>query len=416
MVQAKTQRTGDESSARHAGSAAEGPVSPESKTSVRLMSIDALRGFDMFWIIGATGVLRAILKETEHPGLIALRDQFTHVEWEGFAFYDLIFPLFLFLIGASLPFSFAKRLARGESRLALYRQIVSRALILTLLGMTVNGNLLTYDPAKFQITYSVLQVLALGYLVASVIYLNFGPRWRIVITVGMLLGYWLLQAFVPVPGHQVGVFQPQANLGDHLNDWILGDWQGRWRNGWILATLGYGSTAMLGVFAGTLLRSERSEKFKVLALLGLGVACLLLGLLWSGWPAAWYPHITLFGQNWTDWPIWFPIIKVRWTSSYVLFAGGYSYLLLGLFYLVIDVWRIRRWAYFFVVIGANSIFAYLCWQLGRKAFLQISEVLLGGLKIHLSPEIYEPLYLAGGTATLWILLWYLYRNRTFIKV
>ncbi len=416
MVQAETPRPDPQDSSPTPPSAEERPAGQPAEPSARLMSIDALRGFDMFWIIGATGVLRAILKDAEHPWLLALREQLSHVEWEGFAFYDLIFPLFLFLIGASLPFSFAKRLAQGESRLALYRQIFSRALILTLLGMTVNGNLLTYDPAKFQITYSVLQVLALGYLVAALIYLNFGPRWRISLTVAMLLGYWLLQAFVPVPGHQVGVFQPQANLGDHLNDWILGDWQGRWRNGWILAILGYGSTAMLGVFAGSLLRSGRTEKFKVLALLGLGVACLLLGLLWSGWIAAWYPHITLFGKNWTDWPIWFPIIKVRWTSSYVLFAGGYSYLLLGLFYLVIDVWQFRRWASFFVVIGANSIFAYLCWMLGRKAFLQISEVLLGGLKIHLSPEVYEPLYLAGGTATLWILLWYLYRNRTFIKV
>lgn len=382
----------------------------------RIISLDALRGFDMFWIVGGAAILRSLLEDTENPWLRALHTQFTHVEWEGFRFYDLIFPLFLFMMGVAIPLAVNKRLARGDTKGKIYRHLFIRVAVLIVLGMMVNGNLLTYDPSRFQITYSVLQTLALGYMIAVILYLNLKLEWQIVATAGLLVLYWLLLAFVPGPGHQVGVFAPGANLGDWINDWILGDLQGRWRNGWLLASMGYGSVAMTGVFAGRILQAPWAEKRKVSTLAGLGLGCLAVAVVWSGWLAQWLPGLGLFGTSWTEWPVWFPIIKARWTSSYVLYSAGWSFLLLALFYLLIDVWRFRRWTPFFVVIGCNAIFAYMCWNLGRGVFRSAGEVFVGGLRKHLDANVYEALTWAAGFALLWLLLWYLRRNRTLIRV
>lgn len=173
---------------------------------------------------------------------------------------------------------------------------------------------------------------------------------------------------------------------------------------------------MLGVLTGQLLRSGLSGTRKVVWLTVWGILSLGAGLLWSGWVAKWWPQVSGFGCSWTEWPVWCPIIKNRWTSSYVLYAGGWSLLLLAAFYLVIDVLQWRRWAILFVVIGSNSIFAYMCWQLGSGVFRAAAEVLLGGLQKYMSPVWYDSLAWAGAAATLWLLLWYLYRNKTFIRV
>ncbi len=367
----------------------------------------------MFWIVGGGGVIQSLITACNCPSLAWIPPQFEHVPWEGFHFIDLIFPLFLFMIGVSIPYAFAKRLARGDGLGQMYRHIIIRVLILFTLGMMVTGNLLTYDIQKFQI-YSVLQMLALGYLVAAVVFLNLRWPWQIVVTVLMLAVYWALLAFVPCPGHVMGVVKDHCNIGDWLNDWILGDWQGQFRGGWIVGILGHASTAMLGVFAGQLLRSTKTQRSKVLWLGGLGFFCLLAGMFWGGWIARWFPGIVLFDKDWNDWPIWCPIIKNRWTSAYALYAGGWSYLLLALFYLVIDVWGFRRWAFPFIVIGMNALFAYMAWQLGSSAFYRVAEVLLGGLGQYAGP--WQAVILATGAfAFLWLLLWYMYRNKTFIR-
>lgn len=389
-------------------------AAPAGPPSTRLASLDALRGFTMFWIIGGSIIVRQIAKASGHPWLGRLSLQMEHVEWEGFRFIDLIFPLFLFMIGVAIPYSMGKRLARGDGRGRIYGHLAVRVLILVVLGMMVNGSLLSYDPAQFELTYSVLQMLALGYLVAAVLFLNLRLRGQIAATAVMLAGYWALLAFVPGPGHELGKFAPGCNVGDWVTESLVGSWRG-YQVGWILGILGHASTAMLGVFAGQLLRSSLSGARKVQWLLLWGLASLAAGLFWSGWVAEQWPELNLFGCRWTEWPVWFPIIKNRWTSSYVLYAGGWSLLLLALFYLVIDVWGLRRWALPFVVIGSNSIFAYMCWQLGSGVFRQAAEVFLGGLRPYLGQAWYEPIAWAGATAVLWLLLWYLYRNKTFIR-
>lgn len=361
----------------------------------RLVSLDALRGFDMFWIAGGAAIIRAATAGTQHPTLLALRQQFEHVAWEGFRFYDLIFPLFLFMIGVAIPLALSKRRARGDSLATIYRHIVLRVAVLVVLGMMINGNLLSLSPREFHLSYSVLQMLALGYLVGCAGYLHLPVRGQIVATVGLLVGYWALQTFVPVPGHGAGVYKDQALFGDWLNNQILGAWQTRWRLGWILGIMTHGATAMLGVLAGQLITSPRRPRSKVLLLVAAGLGCLAAGWVWS---------------------YQFPIIKVRWTSTFVLWAGGWSFLLLAVFYLVIDVWGWRRWTLPLVVIGANSIFVYMAWGLCSGAFKMVADRFLGGLKQYTGGPWYDVISWTGAFLVLWTLLYYMYRNRTFVRV
>jgi predicted acyltransferase len=365
-------------------------------SSSRLLSLDALRGFDMFWIAGGAGIFRAFTTDTKNPFLLSLRQQFEHVEWEGFRFYDLIFPLFLFLIGVAIPFSLSKRLARGDSKPRIYGHLLLRVATLVVFGMMINGNLLSLNPKEMNITYSVLQMLALGYLVASILYMHLNLPLQVVATAVLLVGYWALQTFMPVPDVGAGVYEPHKLFGDWLNDQILGDWQTKWRFGWILGIMPHSATAMLGVLAGQLLRSGRRNATKVVVLLLLGLGCLAAGWFWS---------------------YQFPIIKNRWTSTFALWAGGWSYLLLALFYLVIDVWKLQRWAFPLMVIGANSIFVYMAWQLCSGAFKAVADRFLIGLKHFecLTPW-YPGISAAGAFVVFWLLLWYMYRNKTFIRV
>jgi predicted acyltransferase len=251
-------------------------------------------------------------------------------------------------------------------------------------------------------------MLALGYLVAAVLFLNLGLRNQIVATVAMLVGYWVLLAFVPGPGHEIGKFREGCNVGDWVTEWLFGKWRGQ-QIGWVIGILGHASTAMLGVFAGQLLRSGASASQKLRWLSALGISCVVAGVLWSGWITEWFPGA------WSQWPIWFPIIKVRWTSSYVLYAGGISCLLLAVCYLIIDVCGYRRWAVPFMVIGSNSIFAYMATTLCSSAFRRVSEVFLGGLKPYVGLW-HETILAAGALSALWILLGYMYRKGTLVRI
>jgi len=366
----------------------------ESGGSSRLLSLDALRGWDMFWIIGLDRLIRSVAKQTDSSALAAVSAQFQHVEWEGLRFYDLIFPLFLFMIGVSIPYAFARRLASGEARRGIYGHLLRRAAVLVLFGMMITGNILEYNWARLDVSYSVLQVLAIGYVVAAVLYLNLGLRAQVWATAGMLVMFWALMTFLPAPGHVIGVYTPGTTFGDWLNDQFLGNWQVKYPNSWILNTLTYGSTAMLGVFAAAILRSGKEARQKLLWLLGLGVACLALGYLWS---------------------LQFPVIKKRWTSSYVLVAGGWSYLLLGAFYWVVDLKGWRRWTLPFVVVGMNSIAAYMGWGLFNGAFRRAAEVFTNGLKQYVGGW-HEPITWLVAVAMFWCVLYHLYRRKIFIRL
>jgi predicted acyltransferase len=371
----------------------------------RLLSIDALRGFDMFWIIGGDTLLRALAHWADWPFKGWIDEQLEHAEWEGFHFYDLIFPLFLFLVGVVLPFSLGKLQERGEPRPRAYWRILRRTALLFALGLVYNHFLqlgfytppLGFDLSAVRVA-GVLQRIAVCYGVAALVVMHTGVRGQVALTAALLLGYWALLAFVPAPGSGPGDYSRYGNLAGYVDAHylpgkILAAYYGYGDNEGLLSTVPAVATALLGALAGRWLRSGgRSGMRKVMGLAGAGVVSLLLGWAWG---------------------LWFPIIKNLWTSSFVLFAGGWSLLLLALFYGVIDLLRWRAWAFFFVVIGANAITAYLLPHV--IDFEKIGHFFFGGVERHAGA--FGPVVAALGVlAAQWLLLLYLYRRRLFLRV
>jgi len=361
----------------------------------RLMSLDALRGFDMFWIIGGYWIVQGLGKGLNSPWFNRyIMPQIDHVRWEGFVAWDLIMPLFLFIVGTAMPFSFARRLEQGESKTRLYVHILYRVVILWILGMIAQGRLLEYDLSKLQLYSNTLQAIAAGYLISSLILLNLQPRGQFVVTGGLLLLYWGLLALVPVPGHAEGRFTEQGNLAIYIDRLILG----RFQDGtnppytWILSSMTFAATVMIGAFAGQLLRSNLGKARKVLFLLAAGIICIYLGWAWG---------------------FLLPIIKHLWTSSMVLYAAGWSLLLLAVFYLVIDVLRLRFLAFFFVVIGVNAIAVYMATHVFD--FRHFGDIFVGGLA-KWTGNWHDFLRAVGGFAVLWLILFYMYRKKTFVKI
>jgi predicted acyltransferase len=369
----------------------EEPQSGSSRS--RIASVDALRGFDMFWITGGEEVVPSFYKVFHNPAMAAVDRQFHHVRWEGFRFYDLIFPLFLFVVGVVLPFSLTRRLEAGANRAQLYWHILRRLLLLFLLGLVYNG-LLDFNFHDLRIP-GVLQRIALCYFFAALVVMTTSVRGQAMVTGGILVGYWLILLLIPVPGVGAHVLTPQGNLSGYLDRVLIprpfccyefGDNEG------ILSTIPAIATTLLGVLAGHWLRSRQTPQRKAWGLAVAGIASLLVGALWG---------------------FWFPIIKNIWTSTYVLVAGGCSLLLLALFYTVIDLWGFKRWAFFFIVIGMNAITIYLAWRLFD--FAGIASVFTHGFIGHLGS--FQPIFeAASAAAAAWLFLWFLYRQKIFLKV
>jgi predicted acyltransferase len=373
-------------------------------SSRRLVSIDALRGFDMFWIMGGDALLKALAHAGGWPGSRLVDEQLEHVQWEGFRFYDLIFPLFLFLVGVVLPFSLGKLQERQEARRWAYWRILRRTVLLFLLGLVCNDFLqLSFYHPPGGLDFStvriagVLQRIAVCYAVAALIVLHSGVRMQLALAGLLLLGYWALLALVPAPGSTASDYSRYSNLAGYVDAHylpgkIFPQYYGYGDNEGLLSTIPAVATTLLGALAGHWLRSGRPGSHKVLGLAAAGGACLLLGWLWS------------FGL---------PVIKNIWTSSFVLVAGGWSLLLLAAFYGIIDVLGWRAWAFFFVVIGANAITIYVLPHI--IDFPKISNFFLGGVARHAGP--YGPVVIAlGVVAAEWLVLLYLYRRRLFLRV
>src|SRR5688572_10253652 len=168
----------------------------------RLLSLDALRGFDMFWIIGGAVIAQEAARLTHWGWAEWLSNQMVHREWHGFTLYDLIFPLFLFMAGVAMPFAFAKRLERGSTKAQLYRHVITRGLLLVLLGLIYNDLLeFNWDTQRYT---SVLGRIGLAYTFAALIVIN--TRWigQFMWAAGFLIAYWAALKFIPVPGYGAG--------------------------------------------------------------------------------------------------------------------------------------------------------------------------------------------------------------------
>jgi len=369
-------------------------MEPKTQTppgSERLVSVDALRGFDMLWIIGGAEVLISLCKASGIGFLSNMEVNFDHT-WGQFHFYDIIMPLFLFIVGVVMPVAFRNRLKKGATKKELYRHIIKRVVVLYILGLIASGHLLTFDTTKMHLWTDTLHAIAMGYLVSSILILEVNRKWQLGITAGLLVLYWLVMALIPVPGHGAGIYDPDVNLALYVDNAVLGHWQEG--SGWtyIITNMTFICSVMLGVFAGQLLLSDNKPVKKAGLLALIGICCVIAGKVWG---------------------IWFPIIHHLWTSSLVLFAGGLSFLLLALFYLVIDIWGYKKWAFFFVVIGMNAIAVYVATHLFD--FTKIGNVFVGGLLKYLGPwaDFVES---SAALAVVWLIMYYMYRNKTFIKV
>jgi predicted acyltransferase len=365
---------------------------PEMKSveSSRLMSLDTLRGFDMFWIIGGASIFTALAKPVGGP-LNAILPQFDHVRWEGLHFFDLIWPLFMFIVGVSIPLSVEKRMAEGESKRSLYLHAIRRSIILFFLGMILQGGLLQWDLSKLHPCYSVLHGIAAGYLIAVIVVIELKPKYQGVATAVFLLVYWAVIMLIPVPGTGAGILTPDGNIATWFDQLVLGRFH-HGENTWFLSYPAFASSVLLGVMAGHLIKMPLSENKKVIFLASAGVGCTLLGLLWS---------------------MVFPIIKLLWTSSFVLIGGGFGFIMFSLFYWIIEVKGFRRWAFFFRVIGMNSITVYFVAMLVN--FRQIGDIFVGNLLPRLGlwgDFVSETVALT----IIWFLLYWMYRTKTFVKL
>ena len=380
----------------------------------RLMSLDALRGFDMLWIMGFSGAVVALCS------LVGAKDcwlatQMSHVSWEGFRHHDTIFPLFLFLAGVSWPFSYASQVAKGSSTGRIVLRCLKRMALLILLGL-IAGRALEFNFARYRYD-SVLAHIGVCWCAAALLY-TFVRSWklRLAIVVGLLAGYWALVFFIPAPDAAavlsstdpavakkvaqyaaVGTdnFSPVGSLACWIDRaYEIGVCNERIFNAdGVLGKLTGTALAMLGVLAGELLRKEMSGGRKTAILAGAGLAAVALTFAWS--------------------PVC-PVIKKIWTPTFVLAAAGYSFLMLALFYWIVDVRGFRKWTFFFRVIGMNSITIYMLMRLVN--FNCTSKFLFAGVASRGNADWSNFVILTGQVAVEWLVLWFLYEKKTFLKV
>jgi predicted acyltransferase len=362
----------------------------------RLLSLDAFRGLTI-----AAMILVNNPGSWEH-----VYPPLAHAAWHGWTPTDLIFPFFLFIVGVSMTFSFARRLAESD-RPHLYRQILRRSLIIFGLGLLLAA-FPDFDLANLRFV-GVLPRIAVVYLATSLIVLNLSRRAQLWVFTGLLLGYWALMKLVSVPGFGAGVLTPEGNLAGWIDHLVLPGrlYQGTWDPEGLLSTLPAIATALSGVFTGDWIRSGR-DRFEIAGgMFAAGWLTILAGLLWS---------------------LWFPINKNLWTSSYVLFTSGAALEALALCYWLIDIRGYRRWAQPAVVFGVNAIAVFVLSGLVSRLLIRI-QVPADPESITLKQWLYETCFaswaspvgasLAFAIAYLilwWILMALLYRRRIFIRI
>lgn len=366
----------------------------------RLLSLDVLRGFDMMFIMGVTGFVTLTLTALGCRQLW-LEEQFQHAVWHGLRFEDTIFPLFLFLAGVSWPFSLAKRRARGDTNARIVRKILQRGLTLVVFGFIFNG-VCALD-FENMIWGAVLTRIGIAWALAAALSVFVGTRGRIVLATVILLAYWAVCVFVAAPD--------AAGLDPLSMNGCFAGWVDRVllpgkltvpgviSNQGILSTFPAIVTAMLGIFAGELLRrQDLSGQAKTVRLLVGALGLAAAGVLMA------------FGFGRFS----MPFNKILWSSSFVLAVGGYSAAMLALFYWLIDVKGWWKSTLFFRVIGLNSITIYML--NGIMGFGQFSKFFFGGLA-GLVPDVWGQVILAGTTVGFeWLFLYALYRKEIFLRV
>ncbi len=414
------------------------------------MSVDALRGFDMFWIIGADSLVYALNSLSESKPTKFLANQLDHADWVGFHFYDLIFPLFVFIVGVSLVFSLTKTIQQNGRAGALTR-IFRRSILLFIIALLYSGGFSSAWPDMRLM--GVLNRIALAYFFTGLLFCFLKPKALAAVFVAILVGYWALMSFVPIRDIQMtkaslaelaesrddartaalfkaegnpsavknspawaaaelmfygttnrvtGKFDEGLNVSDHLDFQYLParkyevfqDPEG------LLSTIPAIATCLLGVFAGLLLKDQKIEDSKKIARLVIfGAVGVGLGFLWSKQ---------------------FPIIKKIWTSSFVLVAGGFSAILLATFYYLVDVCQFRTWCKPFVWMGMNSITVYLTSNI-IGGFRRLAGRFVGGdvknfLDLHVAQGMGNMAISIVGLLLAFWFVYYLYKRNVFLRL
>lgn len=367
----------------------------ENKTPTRLLSLDALRGADMFFIVGGEALILTLARLFPDSGVMReLSTQMTHVDWNGFHFMDLIFPLFLFISGVTFPFSLSSQQRKGMTRQQITLRCIRRGLILFALGLVYNGILSCTDFASFRYA-SVLGRIGLAWMFASLINLWCSRKacWTIIPT--FLLGYWALLVAFPEPG--MDPFSQDGSLVGRIDRLLLPGrlYLGNHDPEGLLGLIPSTVTAMLGIEAGRILKDKTKTEMRKVALMVLeGVLSIAIAVMWS------YAM---------------PINKNLWTSSFVMLTAGISFCLLAVFYLVIDVWGCRRLAFFPAIIGMNSITIYIASV--AINFTHTADFLFTGFIDNLFPEPVRPLiFTVCCIFCWWTFLYFLYRQKIFLRV
>lgn len=367
----------------------------QSNTPGRLASIDALRGFDMLMIAGGGQFIALLGGKTGIPFVDAVAAQFEHPAWNGFTFYDFIFPLFLFLAGTSLAFSVTGGLAKGIPPSVIRNKVFKRMLILIALGiLDKNAPMDIFDPAHIRYG-SVLGRIGLATFVSAVLYMKFSTNQRLYIAAGVLAVYYLILMSVPVPGFGAGDLSFEGNLVGWIDrNFMPGILkQGTYDELALLTQFPAICLTLFGTVAGDILLKQYTSNVKLGTLLTFGSAGITIGVLWN---------------------FVFPVNKHLWSSSFIMLTSGMAFAILALFYWIIDVKGYQKWAFFFRIIGLNSLVIYLAVRF--VDFNESSRLLFAGIYKH-APENWHEVYNAlGGFVLVWLFLYFLYRHKIFVKV
>lgn len=361
----------------------------------RLASMDALRGFDMLMISGGGAFIYLLGGKTGIDAVDAVSAQFVHPEWHGFTFYDFIFPLFLFLAGTSLAFSLTGGLAKGISRSELLSKTFKRMLILIALGiLDKNAPIDLFDPAHIRYG-SVLGRIGLATFVGAILYLNFTFAARIWIAVFTLLLYYVALITIPVPGYGAGDLSFEGNLvGWFDRNFMPGKLkQDTYDELALLTQFPAICLTLFGTIAGDILLWDQAAGVKLKRLLLCGLIGIVAGLTWN---------------------LLFPINKHLWSSSFIMLTSGMAFTLLATFYWIIDVKGYKKWAFFFQVIGMNSLVIYLAVRF--IDFNASSKLLFEGFYKYAPEKWHEVFNALGGFVIVWFFLYFLYRHKIFVKV
>jgi len=375
----------------------------------RLLSLDALRGFDLFMLVAFSDLIEELAEVIDKPWMGAVMECFTHKKWEGFSPWDLVMPLFMFMAGVAIPFALNSYRENGN-RKSLYFRLGRRVLLLWVFGMMVQGNLLALDPNRIYLFTNTLQAIAVGYFFSALIFLHTSWKTQIGIAVALLLTFWGAMEFVTIGSYGGGDYTPHGNLAEGIDMMVLGRFRdtaqvidgevvvkASYTYTWVLSSLNFVVTVLTGVLAGQALRNSKliNSKFKcntVGLLLGAGIAMVALG--------------------WT-WGLVHPVIKHIWTGSMVLVSSGYCFLLMGLFYWWIDCRGHNKHLTLLKVYGMNSITAYVVSHV--ISFRSVSKSLFFGLEQYVG-DYYDFVIQLSNVAILFIILYVMYRRKIFLRV